>query len=468
MTSSDAKLKAKLIQLKLTADRTENVLKTEQPEAIERHLKALKTIVTEADQYRREEETAKIVAEEDIAQIGEWNAEIEVKLAQAEQEIKRLKTWNNEYNWKLGEDKRNQELEFEQKLFETRLKFQTELQQAKATQEAELTKSSNEATVHVEKTAQAKLPKLVITKFNGTYLDWPRFWEQFKETVDKTSVEPVIKLTYLRELLEPKVRKTIEALPFTSEGYNRAMSILQERFGKESEIIKAYSKQIFDLPTINDLNVNKIHEFTDKLTYAVQSLETLGKLSQVNGNVAMTLDKLPAIRGDLVRTDESWESWDFVKLTEALRLWTRRNPVERRSGKLLTARQEEPKVKECVYCEGKTHKSTECTKVASPAERREILKRKRLCYNCTSSAHRVSECQSWSKCKQCDRRHHTSICEQKGMENKEKGKTLLISTEQNTEGIFPVVQIKVDGVKCRALIDLEQAVPMPRQSLSIF
>jgi hypothetical protein len=39
------------------------------------------------------------------------------------------------------------------------------------------------------------------------------------------------------------------------------------------------------------------------------------------------------------------------------------------------------------------------------------------------------------------------------MENKEKGKTLLISTEQNTEGIFPVVQIKVDGVKCRALID---------------
>ena len=184
-----------------------------------------------------------------------------------------------------------------------------------------------------------------------TYQDWPRFWEQFKETVDKTSVEPVIKLTYLRELLKPKVRKTIKALSFTSEGYNRAKSILQERFGKESEIIKAYSKQIFYLPTINDLNVNKIHEFTDKLTYAVQSLETLGKLSQVNGNAAMTLDKLPAIRGDLVCTDESWDSWHFVKLTEALTwtLWTQRNAVERRSGKLLTARQEEPKVKECVY-----------------------------------------------------------------------------------------------------------------------
>ena len=87
------------------------------------------------------------------------------------------------------------------------------------------------------------------------------------------------------------------------------------------------------------MNVNKIHDFADKLTYAVQSLETLGKLSQVNGNVSMTLDKLPAIRGDLVRTDDSWESWDFVKFTEALRLWTRRNPIEKRSsGKLLNAR----------------------------------------------------------------------------------------------------------------------------------
>ena len=116
---------------------------------------------------------AKIVAKEDLAQIGEWNAGIEEKLAKAEQEMKRLKTWNDEYSWRLCEEIRNQELEFEQKLFETRLKFQTELQQAKATQEAKLSKSSNETAVKAEKNAQAKLPKLVITKFNGTYQDWP-------------------------------------------------------------------------------------------------------------------------------------------------------------------------------------------------------------------------------------------------------------------------------------------------------
>ena len=182
MATSTAKLKAKLIQLKITAaDRRNAEHETQQPEAIKRHLKALKSIVSEAEQYRREEEAAKVVAEEDLTEIGEWNAGIEAKLALAEQKIKRLKTWSDEYSWKLDEEKRNQELQFEQKLLETRLKFQTELQQAKATQEAESSRSSSKTTVKVERNAQAKLPKLIITKFNGTYQDWARFWEQLKK-----------------------------------------------------------------------------------------------------------------------------------------------------------------------------------------------------------------------------------------------------------------------------------------------
>ena len=42
----------------------------------------------------------------------------------------------------------------------------------------------------------------------------------------------------------------------------------------------------------------------------------------------MMLDKLPAIRGDLARTDPDWEKWDFAQLSEAIRLLIRRNPVD--------------------------------------------------------------------------------------------------------------------------------------------
>ena len=60
-----------------------------------------------------------------------------------------------------------------------------------------------------------------------------------------------------------------------------------------------------ELPVISGVNVKKIHEFADRLTFCVQSLETMGKLDQVNGNVSMTQDKLPGIRGDHVRTNDS-------------------------------------------------------------------------------------------------------------------------------------------------------------------
>lgn len=116
---------------------------------------------------------------------------------------------------------------------------------------------------------QAKLPKLTITQFNGLYQDWPCFWGQFKETIDKTGIPSITKVTYLRELLGPRVKKSVETLPFTSEGYNRAKNILGDKYRNESEIIKAYTQQIFDLQVISTVNTRKIHEFSEKLTYAV-------------------------------------------------------------------------------------------------------------------------------------------------------------------------------------------------------
>ena len=92
--------------------------------------------------------------------------------------------------------------------------------------------------------------------------------------------------------------------------------------------MKTYVKDILNLPPIPTSNVKKIHEFHDKLAYSVQSLETLNQLEAVNGTVSMSLEKLPAIRGDLVRNDPNWENWNFIQFTEALRLWIRRNPVD--------------------------------------------------------------------------------------------------------------------------------------------
>ena len=73
------------------------------------------------------------------------------------------------------------------------------------------------------------------------------------------------------------------------------------------------------LPTISENQPKRVHEFYETLVYNVQSLETLGKLRDINGYVRTILDKLEEIRGDLVRNDKDWQEWDFPRLVEALR-----------------------------------------------------------------------------------------------------------------------------------------------------
>ena len=176
--------------------------------------------------------------------------------------------------------------------------------------------------------------------------------------------------------------------------------------------MKAYVKEILDLPYTPTGNPKRIHEFYEKLSYSVQSLETLKSLHEVNGMVSLTLEKLPTIRGDLVRNDPGWETWDFVQ-------WTRRNPMvyfktedlpQHRNSKRESMFQTQQKnARKCVYCQADNHKPSECGKIASSADRKQFLATKKLYFNCTGT-HKSSECKSTATCQTCGKRHHTSIC----------------------------------------------------------
>ena len=91
----------------------------------------------------------------------------------------------------------------------------------------------------------------------------------------------------------------------------------------------------------------------------------------------------------LVTNDSDGKNWDFVKLAEAIKQWTKRNPVYEesdvpsgkfgKSGKVYQTKT----MQVCVYCEGE-HKTGECEVVTSVKKRREILTRKKHCFNCAA------------------------------------------------------------------------------------
>ena len=128
-------------------------------------------------------------------------------------------------------------------------------------------------------------------KFDGTFEQWLPFCNKFY------AVTPVTKFAYLKELILPKVRADIDGLPFNAEGYERAKNILKSEYGKTSEIINSFVSNIMGLPTIPGGSPKEIDGFYKKLLYNVQSLETLGNLREVSGNVRAVLDKLKGKKG---------------------------------------------------------------------------------------------------------------------------------------------------------------------------
>ena len=69
----------------------------------------------------------------------------------------------------------------------------------------------------------------------------------------------VTKFSCLKEFVVPKVRKIIDGLPFTPEGYEKGKSILKERYGNDGEVEKAYVKDILELPKVSESQPQKIH-----------------------------------------------------------------------------------------------------------------------------------------------------------------------------------------------------------------
>jgi hypothetical protein len=75
--------------------------------------------------------------------------------------------------------------------------------------------------------------------------------------------------------------------------------------GRNPRSLSVMLKNIINLEFKPEKGPRKIAEFSEKLSYCVQALETVNKLNLVNGNVSMTLEKLSGIRSASVVKEKS-------------------------------------------------------------------------------------------------------------------------------------------------------------------
>ena len=182
-----------------------------------------------------------------------------------------------------------------------------------------------------------------------------------------------------------------------------------------------------------------------------QALETMNKLKEINEHVKLALDKLQVIRADLVSLDDNWQKWDLAKLVDSLRTWTDRNPQDILNNDQKHKREAVFQTKEqkqtphaCAYCDKQDYNARQCESVKSVEDRRLILSKRKLCFNCTGTKHRASDCCRNKLCLVCNPKHHTSICDE--------NENVLLETKSNA-CTYPLLIANIEGIKCRALVD---------------
>ena len=186
------KIDSKLRLLKFTRDDVPRIQEKNELKAAERLQKALEQQIDSVHEQMVEIQALKIENGDQSDDVRKWSLEIEKQVAEYEQvteDVKRtVKSLRDEAlleaKWeeeKVEEEKRKRRFEEELKLEEARMEIKREFEKKL---EEDKSKSAKES--------GAKLPKLTITKFQGTHLDWLRFWNQFE-----TEITQVAKFSYL-------------------------------------------------------------------------------------------------------------------------------------------------------------------------------------------------------------------------------------------------------------------------------
>ncbi|CAH8290098.1 unnamed protein product [Schistosoma intercalatum] len=179
------------------------------------------------------------------------------------------------------------------------------------------------------------LPKIEITKFDGSPLKFWTFLKGFKVNIADRVNDDTQKLMYLIHYCEGIAKDAIEhcvLLP-EKEGYTEAIKILHERFGRPHDIVDTYAlldngsdstlllsdvaKQVGISGTVTKLNISSVIGASSQNAELTNfEIESLDKTNRIKIEGAYTINNLPIKRAEIPPTDfqERWKHLKGVQL----------------------------------------------------------------------------------------------------------------------------------------------------------
>ncbi|XP_072178274.1 uncharacterized protein [Diadema setosum] len=285
------------------------------------------------------------------------------------------------------------------------------------------------------------LPQIDLERYDGNPLKFHEFWRGFENCVDQTTVSDAVKLDRLLRYCAGDVRRLLQPclIMKASEGYHKAKSILQEKYGDPVLIADAWLRKVTEGKRISPQDRRGLGEMADEILICVRTLEAIGQRSELTSQrvLLQVTERLPYyLRArwlkvvSTARKDRRLPSIsDLVTLLQEVakeendpvfgRLLERdvsKTPSmkKRASSKghrgVFTASTDDGDVKTrpCVKCKGNhTLFGCEQFKQLEPDERLKLAKDEKLCFNCLKKGHGANGCKVNRVCtvKGCGKKH---------------------------------------------------------------
>ncbi|KAG0430884.1 hypothetical protein HPB47_022293 [Ixodes persulcatus] len=297
--------------------------------------------------------------------------------------------------------------------------------------------------------ADVKLPKLELLRFNGDSLQWQPFWEQFDQVVhNNRELSPTDKFNYLRAALYEEAAAAIAGLPATASCYEDTWDVFKTRFGDGKRLIDDRMIKLLERQRIrSSLDVRGLRHIRGLRSLRV-SEETFSTLLHPLVLRLLPEDLALAYHRTAVRDEEHRRlstksaalSSNNSDQDRAYVFYTKRTCKvvdKQRDGSSTPKTNRQPGLQEYAFCKSSNHDTEPevCSEILSLTEKRQILQKAGRCFKCTKRNHLAKKCRSKIACSECQGRHATFICDPEFLSRSSENQETPIKSKDSTSPV---------------------------------
>ena len=256
------------------------------------------------------------------------------------------------------------------------------------------------------------LPRLQLPSFGGQVEEWPRWYALFKTMVHQQDMSVEEKMVHLQNAVTGAARSTIGGMICDGSSYEEALQALQDRYGREIDIVQTTLKNVFSCPGPKPNDSRSLERYFGAVHGATTTLKKMGYEGDIQSieNLRRLVSKLPLElrkawaehslnigRATLIHFDEWLRNQVRILLT--FEATAAAPPTYPKRTTVMFTTTAGSRGGRCCICNG-DHGLWLCDRFKSKTvdERAQAVASNRLCFSCLRPGHQSRNCRTAREC----------------------------------------------------------------------